>query len=204
MARQFFSPNDTGLYMSLVLRPSPTISPLLITTAAAVAVAQAIEQVAGETAQIKWVNDVYCRGKKVCGILTEGAYSGDTLVYAILGIGLNVSEPKNGFPPELQQRAGAVFYADFAPFENAAERIAKEIITRFWAFYEALPSVYNCLLEYRGRDMLRGRTVEVLDIHGAVIREATASGIGDDFSLLVTDENSEQTALTSGEVSIRL
>ena len=70
----FFSPPDTGLYLSFLVRPQLSAKDaLLLTTCAAAAVALAIEDCAGVPAEIKWVNDVFCRGKKVCGILTEGA-----------------------------------------------------------------------------------------------------------------------------------
>ncbi len=81
LGRKFFSPERTGIYMSIVLRPKITASEsLLITTAAAVAVAEAIEVVANRKAGIKWVNDVFLGNKKVCGILTEASFgmeSGD-------------------------------------------------------------------------------------------------------------------------------
>jgi BirA family biotin operon repressor/biotin-[acetyl-CoA-carboxylase] ligase len=70
--RSFYSPADSGVYFSVLLRPgvgAPDAT--LLTTAAAVAVARAVEDVTGAPARIKWVNDVYCGGKKVCGILTE-------------------------------------------------------------------------------------------------------------------------------------
>ena len=74
LGRAFFSPKGTGLYLSVLLRPRFSAEEALsITTAAAVAAAQAIDAVTGEHAQIKWVNDVYLRGRKVCGILTEAA-----------------------------------------------------------------------------------------------------------------------------------
>ena len=70
MHRAFFSPAGTGIYMSLILRPAiPAEEALFITTSAAAAVAEAIESVAGKAAGIKWVNDVFCEGKKVCGVL---------------------------------------------------------------------------------------------------------------------------------------
>ena len=86
----FFSPPDTGLYLSFLVRPQLSAKDaLLLTTCAAAAVALAIEDCAGVPAEIKWVNDVFCRGKKVCGILTEGALDLETggLQYAIVGIG---------------------------------------------------------------------------------------------------------------------
>ncbi len=202
MGRQFFSPEGSGLYMSIILRPDADTQPLYVTTAAAVAVAEAIEEVAGVPSSIKWVNDVYCRGKKVCGILTEGAIA-DNLQYAVLGIGINVLPPVGGFPPEIESRAGAVFGEKTPPTAHLREELAAAIITRFWGYYKAL-SAKAFLPSYRKRDLLKGRTVEVLDVNGAVIEEVTAQGITDEFELLVHDKNGNSKALSSGEVSLRL
>ena len=70
MERAFASP-EGGLYMSVLLRPISAADALLITPRAAVAVARAVEDVAGRETGIKWVNDVLIGGKKVCGILAE-------------------------------------------------------------------------------------------------------------------------------------
>ena len=97
----FFSPPDTGLYLSLLLRPKLSAQDaLLLTTCAAAAVALAIEACAGVEAQIKWVNDVFCRGKKVCGILTEAALDLESggLQYAIVGMGCEPLPPGRGVP----------------------------------------------------------------------------------------------------------
>ncbi len=202
MGRQFFSPKDSGLYMSMILRPDTTATPLHITTAAAVAVAEAIEEIAGVPSSIKWVNDVYCRGKKVCGILTEGAIAHD-LQYAVLGIGINVFSPEGGFPSEIDSRAGAVFDGKTPPTAYLREELAAAIIARFWGYYKAL-SAKAFLPPYRKRDLLKGRAVEVLDLNGAVIEEVTARGISDNFELLVSDRQGNVKALSSGEVSLRL
>ena len=202
IGREFFSPKGSGLYMSLILRPDVDTSPLYITTAAAVAVAEAIEEVAGVPASIKWVNDVYCREKKVCGILTEGTFS-DTLQYAILGIGINVMPPSGGFPLDIQYRAGAVFDTKTPLPVYPREQLATAIIMRFWGYYKALAEK-SCLPHYRSRDFLKGRAVEVLDVNGAVIQEVTAQGITDEFELLVMDNQGNAKALSSGEVSLRL
>ena len=89
VGRSFYSPKDTGVYMSLLLRPKQYSAEqaVSITTMAAVAVCEAIEAVSGEKAEIKWVNDIFVRGKKVCGILTEGSFGLESgmLEYAVLG-----------------------------------------------------------------------------------------------------------------------
>ena len=103
----FFSPPDTGLYLSLLLRPAlEAREALSLTTCAAAAVALAIEECAGIPAQIKWVNDVFCRGKKVCGILTEASLDLESggLQYAIVGIGVNLS-PRRGAIPRSWRRS---------------------------------------------------------------------------------------------------
>ncbi len=202
MGRQFFSPQGSGLYMSVILRPDAGATPLYVTTAAAVAVAEAIEEVAQVPSSIKWVNDVYCRGKKVCGILTEGAIT-NNLDYAVLGIGVNVLPPIGGFPSDIQSRAGTVFDEKTPPPVHAREELAAAIIARFWGYYKAL-SAKAFLPSYRRRDLLKGRTVEVLDVNGAVIEEVTAQGITDTFELLVSDCHGNTKALSSGEVSLRL
>lgn len=159
--REFFSPSNTGIYMSLVLRPSycSLKQATKLTTMAAVAVCEAIEIVSNEKGQIKWVNDVYVKGKKVCGILTEASLGleDNFLEYAIIGIGVNVSLPIDGFPKEIQNIAGAVF-------ENAQNdgknRIAAEILNRFMSYYTALPKV-NYIEEYRSRNFVIGKEILV-------------------------------------------
>ena len=109
--RSFFSPAGTGIYLSILVRPALAAERAhLLTCSAAVAVAEAIEACAGVDASIKWVNDVYCRRKKVAGILTEGSFDleGGVLQHAVVGIGVNVRPPHAGFPAEIAERAGAV------------------------------------------------------------------------------------------------
>ena len=85
--RKFYSPEGTGLYMSIILRPRiPPSQALKITAAAAVGVAETLESTFGVRPQIKWVNDILVEGKKVCGILTESRLSGTDLAFAVLGI----------------------------------------------------------------------------------------------------------------------
>ncbi len=202
--RHFFSPPSTGLYMSVLLRPRQEVSPLLITTAAAVAVAQAIEEITDVTAQIKWVNDIYCHGKKVCGILTEGSFllGSSRLQYAVLGIGVNLSSPHTGFPQEIQNRAGSLYQNEKPPV-FLKEKLAAAILTHFWKWYEDL-NTKGHLEEYRRRSLLMGETVEVLTTTGTVTDVAVVTGISDTFALQVTTTNGVKKELSSGEVSIRL
>lgn len=198
MRRAFFSPGGTGLYMSLLLRPdlSPSNS-ALITAAAAVAAAEAVEQVSGRFARIKWVNDIHLDGKKVCGILTEGVVGADgRLQYAVLGIGVNVASPPGGFPEELRTIACAVF-ENGAP-EDARARLAAGILTRFHRFQALEERAF--LPAYRQRSCVLGRNVQVT--LGEEEFPARALSIDDDCRLIVQTERG-LLPLCAGEVSIR-
>ncbi len=199
--RRFFSPPDTGLYMSIILRPDGKMTDTLyITTAAAAACAEAIESVCGVKAFIKWVNDVYVEGKKVCGILTEGSLDpdGKGIEYAVLGIGVNVFRPVDDFPEEL--RSVAYWLAD-EPLCNIRSRLAAEILDRFIFYYKRL-SDKPFLRSYKKRMFLTGRDVEfTLDgkrCSGYVM------GLTDDLRLEVRMRGGEIKRLESGDVKLKI
>ena len=77
-----------------------------LTSLTAVSVAKAIENLNGNAPSIKWVNDIYAKGKKCAGILTEAVSTGREFSHAVVGIGINVFEPKNGFPDDIKDIAG--------------------------------------------------------------------------------------------------
>lgn len=200
--RQFFSPVDSGVYLSLLLRPT-AYSPqqaTCLTAAAAAAMCQAIEAVTGQQPGIKWVNDIFLRGKKVCGILTEAAVGLETgtLNYMVLGAGVNLYPPAEGFPEEIQSIAGSVLEHSCPEAKN---RLVGEFLNRFWDFY-AHPECSAYLEDYCARSLAIGRNVTVLSAGKAV--SAYAYGIDDDFRLLVRYENGDTEALSYGEIRIQL
>lgn len=200
--RQFFSPVDSGVYLSLLLRPT-AYSPqqaTCLTAAAAAAMCQAIEAVTGQQPGIKWVNDIFLRGKKVCGILTEAAVGLETgtLNYMVLGTGVNLYPPVKGFPEEIQPIAGSVLERSCPEAKN---RLVGEFLNRFWDFYTH-PECRAYLEDYRARSLAIGRNVTVLSAGKAV--SAYAYGIDDDFRLLVRYENGDTEALSYGEIRIQL
>ena len=200
--RQFFSPVDSGVYLSLLLRPT-AYSPqqaTCLTAAAAAAMCQAIEAVTGQQPGIKWVNDIFLHGKKVCGILTEAAVGLETgaLNYMVLGAGVNLYPPAEGFPEEIQSIAGSVLEHSCPEAKN---RLVGEFLNRFWDFY-AHPKCRAYLEDYRARSLAIGRNVTVLSAGKAV--SAYAYGIDDDFRLLVRYENGDTEALSYGEIRIQL
>ena len=196
--RSFFSPGDTGLYMSALLRPAMSAEDaLFLTAAAATAVCEAAEELGSAPLGIKWVNDIMLGGKKVCGILTETSLVGSALDYAVVGIGVNIAPPPEGFPSELEGVAGAVF--ERAP-ERARERLAAGILARLLPLCANLASA-PFLEQYRRRSVVVGRDITVISPSGST--PARALGIDSRCRLLVRYENGREEALLAGEVSIR-
>ena len=202
LGRSFHSPAGTGAYMTLLVRPRLEASEALwLTTAAAVAAAEAIEAVSGREAGIKWVNDIYVADRKVCGILTEAAMDpeSDALNYAVVGIGINVRPPEGGFPEALRDIAGAILPADGAR-PDARARLIAEVLTRFWGFYRALPA-HPFHAEYCRRSCLTGRAVTVFQ--GSRTWPGRVMGIDEACRLRVQRPDGSVEALSSGEVSVR-
>lgn len=212
--RSFYSPEGTGLYMSLLLHPAMTPEEAaMLTTVAAAAVAEAVETVSGMETGIKWVNDVWVRNKKICGILTEGSVSMEDghLEYAIVGIGINIYEPEEGFPEEIKDVAGAVFTNDISR-ENLRNRMASEVLARFLEYYDKLPEK-TYLEEYRKRSVVIGKRVRIIQPEGAKIPEtksgasrehALAVGIDEWCHLQVRYDDGTTESLSNGEISIKL
>lgn len=201
LGRHFYSPADTGLYMSLLLRPmgySPAQA-VKVTTMAAAAACLAIEAVSGRTAGIKWVNDICMNGRKVCGILTEGSFDLESggLDHIVLGVGINVYAPREGFPEDIAQIAGSVFSQQQSEVKN---RLAAAFLNRFMGYYRAEdPSAYA--ETYREKSIVIGK--EILVISPAGRREATALDVDRDCRLVVRYGDGTIEALSSAEVSIR-
>lgn len=191
LGRSFYSPDKTGLYMSILLKKDFGSNPTLVTTMTAVAVMKAVEMVTGKTAQVKWVNDILLNGKKVCGILTEGAFSGGTLEYMIVGIGINTST--SDFPEEIKEIAGRV--------DCGKEELLSAVLDCFEAEFKNLES--KAFLDfYRQRCATLNKNIKILS-PGKEPVEAFAQGIDDNAALIVKLSDGTVGTVSSGEVSVR-
>lgn len=201
LGRTFISPANTGIYMSILLKPEFDMSrSVLITTAASVAVTRAIEKVCGLQPQIKWVNDIYVSGKKVCGILTEAITDFETgqIQNLILGIGINCST--DGFPEDLLDIAGAL-EGDFSKNQLAAE-VLNQLIPLVDHIEER-----TFIEDYKNHSMVLGKTVTVYKggcHEGAEGVTARVLDIDHNGGLMVLYSSGQQETLSTGEISIRL
>ena len=191
--RSFFSPEGTGIYMSFLLRPAYTPQQCtLLTTMAAVSCAKAIEKVIGTKLQIKWVNDLYVGGKKLAGILTQAHLSENRkkVEWAIVGIGINLSEPEGGFPEELKEIAAALGKED----ENIKNRLIGEIVNEFTLYYRNLTKK-EFIEEYSQR--LLGLNEEITVKEGETEYNGLISGIDDMCRLKIRLPDGREKVLSS-------
>ena len=201
--RSFFSPADTGLYMSILLRPTISAKEAVkITAIAAVAVCKAIEKVLNISAEIKWVNDIYFNGRKVAGIRTEAAmnFENGALDYAVVGIGVNVYKPENDFPEEISEIAGALLNT---PINDVKNKLVAEIYNQFMTLYRTMYD-NNYADEYRKRLMWQGERIFILSgANGEIKTPAVLLGTDEKCAIKVRYENGAEGVISSGEISIR-
>ena len=199
LGRSFASTRGAGIYMSLLLSPRARLAELVSMTAyVAVAVCRAIERQTGLTADIKWVNDIYYKGKKLGGILTEGVLADDgvSAKYVVVGIGLNVL--CTNFPEEIRGIATTLEDATGERYDRyaLAGEIAAEILSSLDRF-----DAEEIVMEYRRRSCLVGKDVTVHKAGDSY--PAKVLGIEEDMSLRILLEDGSEERLATGEVSVR-
>ena len=192
MGRKFYS-RGGGIYMSFAFKSSSMCSSVSITTAAAAAVTKALYECCEGDFQIKWVNDIYQNGKKVCGILTEAVSGMGEESYIIVGIGINVGKTK--FPKELRDIAGSV------TLKSEKEDLIAKIISLLREFANDV-SDRSYMEFYREHFMLMGENVSAICDGETVFGRVT--GVDDDGALLLLrDGEPAPTRIFSGEITIR-
>lgn len=194
MGRSFYSPENTGIYLSVLLREPSLSEPTLLTTAAAVAVMKAIFDTTKKEPQVKWVNDILLNEKKVCGILTEGEFCKDKLIFAIVGIGINVST--QSFPNDIKQKAGSI-----SVDSSLKDRLTQSLLFHLSQEFENADS-REFLDYYRQRCITVGKNIKIIS-PGKEPKEAFAEGIDSSAALIVRYADGTAENLSSGEASIR-
>lgn len=201
MGRSFHSPENGGVYLSLILRPQcPAQSLMHLTCAVAVAMCQAVESASGLRPGIKWINDLVVGKRKLGGILTELSLRPDgTVDYAVVGIGINCCQQAGEFPPELP-------HATSLAMETGKEIdpcvLAAAMLQALQAMEETLLSRQAAIMATYRRDCVTlGQAVAVHSPAG--IRHGTALALDDQGGLTVAFHDGTTQCVSAGEVSIR-
>lgn len=185
----FYSPDGTGLYMTLLFEAKNEIP--LVTPAAALSVCKALNEFFGIDAKIKWVNDVFYTSKKICGILSECfAVNGKMLIAVGVGINLTTAE----FPDSLPN-AGSIG-------QSCDKAALAETIGRYILDYAENPDDKTVAEEYEKQLFIIGRQISFIE-NGAAY-SAVVKGINSQCNLIVELNNKSLKTLSSGEISIIL
>ena len=203
MGRVFQSPENAGVYLSLILRPHCAPTELMhLTCAVGVAMVDAIEKAAGIRPGIKWINDLIWEKKKLGGILTELSLDAKTglVEYAVVGIGINCTQQANQFPQEIQDIASSLSIA--ANKDILPEVLAAEMVTALWKMDKCLLSEKTVIMDtYRALCITLGQSVMVVKPTGKF--PGKALDMDDDGGLVVAFSNGHTETVHSGEVSVR-
>ena len=184
----FFSPKDTGLYMTLVFEERNNSE--LLTPLAAVSVCEELEKL-GANPKIKWVNDIFIDSKKVCGILTERQIFGGK-AYIILGIGINISTTE--FPDDLAIAGSININCDK---DLLAEKISDTILG-----YVENHDTSDVIEKYRNRLFIIGK--DVFYFKNNIRYYGKVKDINQQCNLIINLPDGNEDILSSGEISIIL
>ncbi|MCG0238332.1 MAG: biotin--[acetyl-CoA-carboxylase] ligase [Firmicutes bacterium] len=206
LGRRWHSPPGQGIWMTVVLRPPlPPAEVPRLTLVAAVAVAGAIRQVAGLPVGIKWPNDIVCRDRKLCGILTEMEADMERVHFAAVGIGINVNQDPAAFPPELRETATSLRAELGAPVDRAA--LLRAVLAELEAGYDALLAgrfAAEVLPRWRECSVTLGRRVRVTPVvPGAEVLTGLAREVAEDGALILELPDGTLRRVVAGEVSLR-
>jgi BirA family biotin operon repressor/biotin-[acetyl-CoA-carboxylase] ligase len=189
-----------GVYLSILLKPEFSgFDATLITPLTAVAVSDAVYNISGKSTQIKWVNDLYLGGKKVCGILCEAGFERDSNTpFIVVGIGVNLFKPKGDFDAEIKEIATAVFEDENLKIK---EDFIANLIDVFFNYYAEIEQK-TFLQKYKNANLVLGKEIEFLE--NSVFKTAKAIEIDDDCRLVVELPDKTLKTLSSGDVKIKV
>ena len=200
MGRSFQSPPGVGVYLSVILRPHCAPSDLMhLTCAAGVAMMEAVEKASGIRPQVKWINDLVLKGRKLGGILTEMSVEQGAVQYAVVGIGINCLQTPEDFPPEI---AGIATSLSQAGYPVLPEKLAAAMVEALWKTDRVLLREKSRLMaSYQESCITLGQDIQV--IRGDVVRPGKAIGLDADGGLIVAYPDGTTEIVSSGEVSVR-
>lgn len=217
LGRTFVSPEKTGIYISVIYAPKGGITnPARLTACTAVAICRAIKNVVCKLPEgtsietkIKWINDIFIGGKKVCGVLAEGVanFESGMIEAAVVGMGINIKKNKSAFEGQLADVVGTLEDATSAKISriDIAAEVAGQVLMIFEEDASSEAAHKAIIKEYKEASFLIGRELTVYPLIGdeKSSYKATATDIDDNAGLIVTLEDGSKRTLSSGEVTLK-
>ncbi|MHB1127650.1 MAG: biotin--[acetyl-CoA-carboxylase] ligase [Bacillota bacterium] len=202
LGRNWVSTFGLGLWVSIIIRPE--IAPARaarLTMLSSVAVAEAILEATGLQVGIKWPNDIYFQGRKICGILTEMKAETDIVHYIILGIGINVNQEEKDFPPEIGGVATSLALCLNHPVSRV--KLLQTVLQRLDQLYHEfrISGFEPVLRRWKELNITLGQPVVVNTFQD--VFNGTAIDVLEDGALVVRGDDGMQRVFQSGDVSVR-
>jgi len=204
LGKSWYSAAGKGLYCSIIVRTRLSVEDYpKITLAAGLAVAFAIDRIAGVFSQLKWPNDIFIDGKKCGGILTESSSLNEPVErrYAVIGIGLNLGLIVEEFPVDIRDKTTSLFIETGKNYdvERLFSAIREEILRQLEIFYN--DGFSPILTSWKDRDFLLGREMECVSSQGKII---TGVSLGPDAEgqLHVKDPDGKIHTVLSGDIRL--
>jgi len=183
--------------VSIILRPE--MSQLIrLTMVAALATSRCIEKVTGLKTTIKWPNDVLIRGKKVSGILTESALRGQSVDWAVIGIGINVNFDPKAYP-EIADIATSLS-VELGKQVSQLE-VLLHLLNEIEFFYSALRRDEPVHEEWRSKLETLGKVVQVKT--GTDVEKGYAESVDNEVALMLRRSDGTLVRIVAGEVTLR-
>ena len=201
MGRSFQS-EEGGVYLSLLLRPGCNPKDLMhLTCAVAVAMCDAVEDACGLRPGIKWTNDLVYGKRKLGGILTELGFDSDgTVSWCVLGVGINCTQSREDFPPELREMAGSLSMVTAKKVSSSL--LAAKMLEKLREMSLILLSEQSTIMErYCENCVTLGKEISLL--RSDTVRHGKAVGITESGALIVEFSDGHTETVDSGEVSVR-
>lgn len=200
--RSFQSPKGDGLYLSVLIRPHVGVADLLTLTGwVAVCAREGVEKASGAPVDIKWLNDLYLNGKKLCGILTEFALLAESGEpdYVVIGMGVNMNQTAETFRAQgLEDIATSLALEGYPVEQNHLAVCLLEALDKLDREFPEKRADY--LEHYRAHCITLGRRVS-FDGEGT-LRTGTVAGVNDDFALVVDGDDGKRHIVSSGTVKM--
>lgn len=201
--RAWHSPPRKNIYLSALLRPPiPPHRASILTLASAVAVAEAVEEVAGCETKLKWPNDLMFEGRKLCGILTEISGDPDRVAWIVVGVGINVN--CDAFPAELKEIATSLKLATGKSVDRV--RLAARVCDRLEHWHDRYLAEGSevVLSAWKDRPNILGEQVRVTPPGPSEEISGEASDLDSDGALLLQNGRGVRKRIISGDLIQRV
>ena len=197
----WFSPPQRNLYFSILLKPpcTPAIVPQLSIVSALSMQSALLSLFPNLSITVKWPNDIWIDGRKVCGILCTMSAIGDATEYAVLGLGLNINTTLEELPPELHDTATSLRIASGHPCDRC--RVLATFLNAFEQDYTqwlAAGSLRPFMQRWHQASLLDGHPVTAEHGHDTIA--GTARGITPEGQLKL-ETNGTITLISAGDVA---